>query len=200
MAIVTLVSGGIDSTVMSLLAQEEGIKLFPLFVNYGQRSARLEWFACQHVHARFGLPTVERVDLCDFGRLVSSGLTDPKQHVYEDAFQPGRNLLLLVAGAAYAVEVGADGVALGLLDPGRRLFDDQTEEFVNRAEDAIRLSVGRSVSVLAPLIGCSKRDVLRLARERGVSKTYSCHAGEEEVCGGCIACREIADAKREGED
>ena len=34
--IVTLVSGGFDSTLMSLMAQEEGIQLFPLFVDYGQ--------------------------------------------------------------------------------------------------------------------------------------------------------------------
>lgn len=32
MGIVTLVSGGIDSTLMSLMAHEEGIQLFPLFV------------------------------------------------------------------------------------------------------------------------------------------------------------------------
>ena len=33
--IVTLVSGGIDSTLMSMMAQEEGIALFPLFIDYG---------------------------------------------------------------------------------------------------------------------------------------------------------------------
>ena len=35
MGIVTLVSGGFDSTLMSLMAHEEGATLFPLFIDYG---------------------------------------------------------------------------------------------------------------------------------------------------------------------
>jgi 7-cyano-7-deazaguanine synthase in queuosine biosynthesis len=43
MGIVTLVSGGYDSTLMSLMAHEEGILLHPLFVDYGQLGATKEW-------------------------------------------------------------------------------------------------------------------------------------------------------------
>ncbi len=50
MQIVTLVSGGVDSTLMSLMAQEEGVTLFPLFVDYGQLGAEREW---QVAFARF---------------------------------------------------------------------------------------------------------------------------------------------------
>ena len=38
MSIVTLVSGGLDSTLVAKLAQEQGLQIFPLFVDYGQRA------------------------------------------------------------------------------------------------------------------------------------------------------------------
>lgn len=36
MAIVTLTSGGLDSTLMAVLTSQSNIQQFPLFVNYGQ--------------------------------------------------------------------------------------------------------------------------------------------------------------------
>ena len=103
MGIVPLVSGGFDSTLMSLIAQEEGVVLFPLFVDYGQLGATKEWAACQRLHEQFGLPKVTRMDLAGFGQTIPSGLTDPSSRINEDAFLPGRNLLFAVAGAAHAV-------------------------------------------------------------------------------------------------
>jgi 7-cyano-7-deazaguanine synthase in queuosine biosynthesis len=38
MSIVTLVSGGLDSTLVALLARDEGLEQYPLFVDYGQRA------------------------------------------------------------------------------------------------------------------------------------------------------------------
>ena len=75
MGIVPLVSGGFDSTLMSLMAQEEGVALFPLFVDYGQLGASKEWAACQRLHEQFGLPKVTRMDLSGFGQTIPSGLT-----------------------------------------------------------------------------------------------------------------------------
>ncbi len=63
MALVTLVSGGIDSTLMSLMAVEEGVTLHPLFVNYGQLGFNREWKACQLLHKRHKLPKVTRINL-----------------------------------------------------------------------------------------------------------------------------------------
>ena len=53
MGIVTLVSGGVDSTLMSLMAQEEGVTLFPLFVDYGQLGAAKELDACKRLHGEY---------------------------------------------------------------------------------------------------------------------------------------------------
>lgn len=195
MGIVTLVSGGFDSTLMSLMAHEEGITLFPLFIDYGQLGVDKEWVACQRLHKQFGLPSVTYMDLSGFGKTIPSGLTDSSLRINEDAFLPGRNLLFVLAGAAHAFKVQANSVALGLLNPVDHLFPDQTKEFAEECERMIEMAMGRRVFVLTPLIEFSKRDVLVMARDRGIEHTYSCHAGGDEPCGVCIACIEVTNAK-----
>ena len=195
MGIVTLVSGGFDSTLMSLMAHEEGTILFPLFIDYGQLAVQKEWSACQRLHEQFGLPSVTYMDLSGFGKIISSGLTDSSLRINEDAFLPGRNLLFVLAGAAHVCKVQADSIALGLLNPADHLFPDQTKGFVEECERMIEIAMGRRIFVLTPLIEFSKRDILVMASDRGIKRTYSCHAGGEEPCGVCIACVEINNAK-----
>lgn len=195
MGIVTLVSGGFDSTLMSMLAQEEGIELHPLFIDYGQLGATKEWEACQRLHEVHKLPKAVRMDLSGFGKTIPSGITDSNLRINEDAFLPGRNLLFVLAGAAHAFKVQADSVALGLLDPADHLFPDQTEQFVRECEKMIETSMGKRISVLVPLIEFSKSDVMAMARGRGLRNTYSCHAGTDTPCGVCVACVEITNAE-----
>ena len=195
MRLVTLVSGGIDSIVMSILAAEEGHTLFPLFVDYGQLAKDMEWAACQQLHEESGLPAVRLMDLSGFGRAIPSGITAQELRVNEDAFLPGRNLLLILAGAAYAYSLPADAVALGIIDPSAHLFPDQTITFVDQCEDIVYTAMGARIGIVTPLIDLTKRDVLALARDRGVSRTYSCHGGTAQPCGRCISCLEIKSAQ-----
>lgn len=130
MGMVTLVSGGLDSTLMSYMALEEGVEQFPLFVDYGQRARDKEFAACAEAMRRIGLPPPKVADLPGFGKLVPSGLTNEKLHILDDAFTPGRNMLFLLLGAAYAVTVKADTVAIGLLHEDSSLFPDQTALFL----------------------------------------------------------------------
>jgi len=196
MSIVTLVSGGLDSTLMSLMAHEEGVPLAPLFVDYGQLAATREWTTCRLLHERYGLPPVTRMDVSGYGKTVPSGITSTSLRVNEDAFLPGRNLLLLLCGAAYACNMRANGVAIGLLNPDDHLFPDQTLTFLRKAEDIIETTMGKRIAVVAPLIEFSKADILSMAAARGLQDTYSCHAGGLEPCGKCVACVEIANAKK----
>lgn len=190
MSIVNLVSGGLDSTLVGVLAQEEGIQVYPLFIDYGQRAAQREWESCSLVHERLGLSTPTRVDLSGFGRIIFSGLTSDKKNVKDDAFTPGRNLLFLLIGSAYASQVGASAVAIGLLSERYSLFPDQRSSFIKQTERVVKAALGRTVRIVTPLFEFSKADVLKLAKERGIRGTYSCHAGTDPPCGQCISCLE----------
>jgi 7-cyano-7-deazaguanine synthase len=111
--------------------------------------------------------------------------------VKADAFTPTRNLLFLVMAGAYAHQVGANSIAIGLLSERFSLFPDQRSDFVVAAEHAIGKALGREIKVLTPLAEFSKAEVLKLAEQKGISGTYSCHAGGALPCGNCIACLEF---------
>ena len=190
MSIVTLVSGGLDSTLMALMVKEEKISQFPLFVDYGQMCKDQELRACTVVFNRYSLPHPAIMNINGFGRLISSGLTDPSKRVNEDAFLPGRNLLFLLAGSAYAYQTNSNAVAIALLSEKNCIFPDQTSNFINRAQEMIDLALGRDIKIVAPLMQFSKAEVLQLAKKKGISDTYSCHSGTEIPCGKCVSCIE----------
>lgn len=191
-SLINLVSGGLDSTLVGVLAQEEGIDVYPLFVDYGQHAAEKEWDACRRVHHQLNLPAPIRMDLSGFGAVIRSGLTSTDLDVKIDAFTPGRNLMFLLMGSAYAYQVGASTVAIGLLAEKFSLFPDQRLAFIEQAERTIEFSLGHRIRIATPLIDFSKADVVKLAQEKGISRTYSCHAGGSEPCRKCISCLEFS--------
>lgn len=196
MGIVTLVSGGVDSIVMAKIIEKQGEEIIPIFIDYGQLAAEKEWTACQKLFRESGLPEVIKVDLKSYGKLIPSGLTDKSKDIYRDAFLPGRNMLFLLVGAAYAHYVGEKKVAIGLLSEETHLFPDQTGEFIVNANFALNSALGDELIILTPLINFSKSQIIKLAKHYNIplEKTYSCHLGSDRYCGRCVACKEIIDS------
>jgi 7-cyano-7-deazaguanine synthase len=191
MRVVTLLSGGLDSALMAAMMQEADIEQFPLFINYGQRALARELASCRRICRQLRLSKPAVAELGGFGELIPSGLTDSNRRLFEDAFLPCRNLLFLVTAAAYAYSNNATAIATGLLDEATTIFPDQTEAFIRQAEALISLTLDCSIRVLTPLRSLRKADVVRLAHQRGISGTYSCHAGQPKPCGTCVSCREF---------
>ena len=102
MSMVTLVSGGLDSTLMAALVRDVGERQFPIYVDFGQCAKQRELAACRRSLAALELPQPVIMDVSGFGKTIRSSLTDRRLRIYEDAFTPGRNLLFLMVGAAYA--------------------------------------------------------------------------------------------------
>lgn len=191
MSLVNLVSGGLDSTLVAVMAKESQIEQFPLFIDYGQRAAGREWDTCLAVHRALALPEPVRMDLSGFGLVIASGLTREDLPVKEAAFTPGRNLMFLVMACSYAYQVGASSVAVGLLAEQFSIFPDQRRGFLEQAERAISMALGCDIEILTPLMDFGKADVVQLAEAKGIIGTYSCHTGQTEPCGQCIACLEF---------
>lgn len=196
MKIVTLASGGVDSSVMMLLLKKEGHELLPLFIDYGQLARENEWKAVQRICRFLGLAP-QLMDFSGFGKSIPSGITNNKLDIEKDAFLPTRNLLFLTLGAAYGYVKSASVIAIGLLS--NPIFPDQTEKFIQTAQESISSSLGVDIRIMAPSISLDKSDILRLARKYGLplDLTYSCHTGNDEPCGRCISCREIITAQRQ---
>ncbi len=189
MKVVVLSSGGLDSSLLCLLLQNRGHDIKSLFINYGQIAFEREWKACQNVAHYLSIDNPLYIDLSGFGSKIKSGLTSTDIDV-TDPYLPNRNLLFLLAASSYAVCVNISHVAIGLLNS--HVFPDQTRQFINSAEVALRTSLGSNITLLTPLIGLSKFDMLRLVEHHNfpIHLTYSCHAGDEIPCGRCISCLE----------
>jgi 7-cyano-7-deazaguanine synthase len=193
MTFVTLVSGGIDSLVMTKIIDLQGEKQIPLFIDYGQLAREREWSACQRVLKESKLPKPIKIDVSGYGKLMPTGITDSTKHIYNDAFLPGRNLLFLVIASSYAHYRKVKNVAIGLLSERTHLFPDQTEKFIVNANVAINDALDDDIVIVTPLINFSKNDVIKFARhyKLPINTTYSCHSGKEKYCGKCVSCLEI---------
>src|SRR5260221_11786178 len=124
MSVVTLVSGGLDSSVMATWGDEAGLTQFPLFVDYGQLGRDRELRSCQANLRRLGLPEAAIASLPGYAALLPSGLSDRTLDIVRDAFLPCRNALFLIVSSDYAHLVGASVVNIGLLHEASSMFPD----------------------------------------------------------------------------
>ena len=191
MSIVTLMSGGLDSCLMAVLTKESGQKQIPLFINYGQLNIEKEFTSVKNNCKKFTLPEPTVMDLSGFGAVISSGLTNHDLDIVNDAFLPGRNFLLLLVAASVASQNNCDSISIGLLSEDTAIFPDQTDDFLMAAEYSISKAIDKKIEIIAPLREFHKENIIELAKEKGITDSYSCHAGGEEPCGICISCREF---------
>lgn len=176
---------------MSLLVKETGVEQKSLFINYGQLNYEREHAAAVKHAKQFGFSLPDLIDISGFGQTITSGLTDSKKHIVDEAFLPGRNMLFLLIGGAYAVQNSCSSVSIGLLKEDTAIFPDQTDDFILSAEYSISKAMGESIEIVTPLRDFYKADVVSLAKEKGIYDSYSCHAGKEQPCGVCISCLEF---------
>ncbi len=191
MSTVVLLSGGLDSCLMSVLNKECGVEQKPLFINYGQLNFEKEYGAAIEHTRKFNLSKPVLIDISGFGKVITSGLTDSNKNIVDEAFLPGRNMLFLLIGSSYALQNGCSSVSIGLLKEETAIFPDQTDDFILLAEYAISKALDKKIKVVTPLRDFYKGDVIALAREKGIYDSYSCHAGGDIPCGECISCVEF---------
>jgi len=192
MKIVALVSGGIDSLVMCKILKDDNPDLLPLFIDYGQLASDREWEACKKILGMIDIGIPEKIDISGYGNRISSGITNKDINI-EDAFLPGRNLILLTIAASYAYQKNINIISIGLLSEETHLFPDQTQSFIVNTNVAINSALNYDFTIVTPLINFNKDDILMMAEKYKlpVKYTYSCHSGKKIYCGRCIACKEI---------
>lgn len=204
---VVLLSGGLDSTTVLAIAQNQGYNVYALSFDYGQ-SHRIELEAATRIAERAGVVQhrIVRVDLRSFG---GSALTDdiaiPKARSVEEigtgvpsTYVPARNTVFLSLALAWAEVIGAADIFIGVNALDYSGYPDCRPEFIQAfetmanlatkagTEDAVRLKIR------TPLIGMSKREIIDAGLALGVdySLTTSCYdpSALGTPCGQCDAC------------
>jgi 7-cyano-7-deazaguanine synthase len=205
---ITVLSGGMDSTVLAYLARGMFEQVDLVSIDYGQRHRNeLEYAA--RTAAELGLRH-EILELPIGAVLTGSALTDsevevPHGHYAADNMAttvvPNRNAILISMAYAVAVARKADAVLVGVHAGDHFVYPDCRPNFIGALDEALR--VGNEgyadVRLEAPFVHHSKTDIARLGGRLGVdwSNTWSCYEGGLQQCGRCGTCVERQEAFRD---
>ncbi len=174
-----MLSGGRDSAVLLAKNPQSSVGLF---VDYGQRNARMERNAAQALAQYYQINLVE----VSVSGLYPTGAQD----------KPFRNGVLLSIGIAMAPGLGQGRVEYGGHRGAREWAAcDNSDLFTEAMHAAALRGTGGQVSVYAPFIYSTKADILAQGEELGVpwEYTWSCYESGPEPCGKCKPCKEVAE-------
>ncbi len=201
---IVLLSGGLDSATCLLIAREEGLDVFALSFDYGQRHS-IELEQARALAQRYGARK-HRILRLDLPARGSSALTDPSTAVPHDSlgtqlipvtYVPARNTLFLSHAVAWAEVVGAADVFIGANALDYSGYPDCRPEYLEAFERVANLGTkagieGRRFRIRAPLLSMTKAQIVRRAAQLGLdfALTTSCYDPSESgrPCGHCDAC------------
>lgn len=172
--VLVLLSGGIDSATCVVYYLELGLKVYALFVDYGQVPRKPERASAERIAAEFGV-ALDVVSVTGLPKL--SGKI------------PGRNAALLVL-ALMCRPFQSGLIALGI-HAGTQ-YEDCSPLFTRVMQEVFDVYTGGSVQVDAPFLYWGKAHIVQFARTKNIPLdiTYSCEMGEEAPCRLCSSCRD----------
>ena len=205
---IILLSGGLDSTTVLALAKRDGYALHALTFRYGQRHgvevARAERIAA---HFRVARHVIADIDLRVFGgSALTAEIAVPKDRTAGElgegipvTYVPARNTIFLAYALAWAEVLGAREIFIGVNALDYSGYPDCRPEYVRAFEAMANLATKAGVegtgriSIRAPLIDLSKREIIELGLSLGVdyAMTTSCYDPRPDgtACGRCDACQ-----------
>jgi 7-cyano-7-deazaguanine synthase len=204
---VVLLSGGIDSTTTAAIAQRQGFDVHALSFQYGQRHA-VELEAARRVAARLDIRrhVVLTIDLRAFGGSALTGdlavpLDTPMDQIgarIPPTYVPARNTIFLSFALGWAETLDARDIFIGANALDYSGYPDCRPEYLAAFERMANLATragvegGARLTVHAPLISLSKREIIAQGRALGIDYglTSSCYdpGADGSACGHCEAC------------
>ncbi len=201
---IILLSGGLDSLVaLGAYKNEYNIELALTF-DYGQKSAQREIESskkiCEYYSVRHEVIVLDWLKRITHTALVSGEDIPVENLGTEESAQkvwvPNRNGLFLNIAAAYADSFGYDYIIFGANKDEGSTFPDNTEEFRAGITKVFEKSTIKKPKVIAPLINCSKDDIVKIALKNNVplESVRSCYSSDAIHCGVCESCSHLKKA------
>jgi 7-cyano-7-deazaguanine synthase len=204
---VVLLSGGMDSTTTAAIAQHRGFELYALSFGYGQRHS-IELQAARRVAESLEVRrhVVLDIDLRAFGGSALTGeLGVPKDTPADQignrippTYVPARNTIFLSFALGLAEVTGSRDIFIGANAMDYSGYPDCRPEYLQAFERMANLATkagveGNRITIHAPLIGLSKREIVGQGLSLGVDYglTWTCYDPTPEglSCGHCEACQ-----------
>jgi 7-cyano-7-deazaguanine synthase len=194
-----LLSGGLDSATLAAWIAEhhpgEPVRAYTFL--YGQKhaveidAARAVAGAFPMEHHAVELPPLPGSALTDADRPLPEGRALASVRGVAPSYVPARNLLFLAQMAALQDAVGPAALWLGVHRDDHAGYPDCRPEFVEAADQAVKLGTQHELRVRAPFVDWSKAAIIRWGLAHGVpyGLTHSCYQGGRPACGVCDSCQ-----------
>lgn len=204
---VCLLSGGLDSAVVSAVAKSRGFAVYALSFDYGQRHA-IELKAARKIakHLNAKAHIILSVPLNKIGGSALTGKMEvPKKrqtramsHGIPVTYVPARNTIFLSLALACAEVAGARDIFFGANAIDYSGYPDCRPEYVCAFEKMANLATkagaeGIKMKIHTPLISLTKAQIIKLGANLRVdfALTHSCYdpGGNGRPCGQCDSCQ-----------
>lgn len=202
--VIVLASGGLDSTTVMYSLVSQGVRVVPLFFDYGQHCVEKEWETLHKVLPQHSVDTPVRVDISDIFQFSTSRLIrEPnlweEQVSDNDMYIPYRTLMFFSAASAFSQTLRIQEVYSGFINSNHAKELDCSSAFFNELGEFSE-DIG-PVRFKLPLRDMGKAEVAKMAEELGVpiGTTYSCQIYSDIPCGACPNCVERLAALKEAE-
>ncbi len=214
MKAMVLFSGGVDSTTcLALAVKKHGAEnVIALSISYGQKHNK-EIKSAEKLTKYYGVKW-QTLDLSlifkdsNCSLLKNSNDEIPKESYSEQllktngspvsTYVPFRNGLFLASAASIALSHGCNVIYYGphADDAAGNAYPDCSSVFNDAMAKAIYEGSGQQVSIEAPFVNMTKKDIVKLGLELKVpyELTWSCYEGGDKPCGICGTCRDRIEA------
>ena len=198
---ICILSGGMDSTLASYIAKNDGYEIIAVHFNYGQRTQDRELKAFRDICDDLKILEKYEIDIPFFTQIGASALTDKTIDVPTGGIEAGvpityvpfRNGIFLSITAAIAEKEGATAMYIGVVQEDSSGYPDCTDQFIQDITKAINQGTKEEtkIEIITPLVHLTKAQIVEEAIKLNVplEHTWSCYKEEEVACGVCDSCR-----------
>ncbi|MEA3498296.1 MAG: 7-cyano-7-deazaguanine synthase QueC [Campylobacterota bacterium] len=198
---VSILSGGMDSTLASYMAKKAGYEIIAVHFNYGQRTEHKELEAFRNICIELNVKEKYEINIPFFTQIGASALTDTSIEIptggIEDGvpitYVPFRNGIFLSIATAIAEKHGAEALFIGVVQEDSSGYPDCTDTFIDKMESAMNQGTKKEtiLEIKTPLVHMTKEQIVKKSFELNVplEYTWSCYANEKKACGICDSCR-----------
>jgi 7-cyano-7-deazaguanine synthase len=218
---VILLSGGLDSTVCLWWAKKQPYSQVDCITfEYGSKEEVVQKQVTEKLGKLVNVDNHEFIFLdflADYSKRINSSLSKdstkdlPKLTKTEldnlnsslesakSVWIPGRNLVFLAIASAYSETIGDEvDIITGFNLEEGTTFPDNTQEFIDDfTATASRGIMHAKISVISPLVGLNKSEIVAMGKKLGVPFEFSCSCynpsgfderGQPIHCGICESC------------
>jgi 7-cyano-7-deazaguanine synthase len=195
---VSILSGGLDSTVSLAAAVRRMDVILAITFDYGQRAAAREREASARIARRYRVPhrvieipwlaTLTRTALVNRRAKLPRNEMSPRSA--KAVWVPNRNGVFIEISAAHAESLGATRLVTGFNREEAATFPDNSPAYVKAVNGALGYSTANGVRVVSFTGNLDKRAIVRLGRRLGapLELIWPCYEGGATWCRACESC------------